>query len=56
MNINVFPLFFSFVLLQIVRKREKGYIKLGIRRNGLKVYLSLFFDGVPMENVSSFTG
>ena len=33
------------------------YIKLGIRRNGLKVYLSsFFFDGVPVENISSFTG
>ena len=41
MNINVFPLFFSFVFLQI--ERERGYIKLGIRRNGLKVYLSFFF-------------
>ena len=25
------------------RERERGYIKLGIRRNGLKVYLSFFF-------------
>ena len=41
MNINVFLLFFSFVFLQI--ERERGYIKLGIRRNGLKVYLSFFF-------------
>ena len=40
MNINVFLLFLSFVFLQIVR--ERGYIKLGIRRNGLKVYLSFF--------------
>ena len=31
-------------------------MKLGIRRNGLKVYLSFFFDGVPGENISSFTG
>ena len=43
MNINVFLLFFSFVFLQIERERERGYIKLGIRRNGLKVYLSFFF-------------
>ena len=41
MSINVFLLFFSFVILQI--ERERGYIKLGIRRNGLKVYLSFFF-------------
>ena len=40
MNINVFLLFCSFVFLQIVR--ERGYIKLGIRRNGLKVYFSFF--------------
>ena len=56
MNINVFLLFCSFVFLQIVRERERGYIKLCIRRNGLKVYLSFFFDGVPVENISSFTG
>ena len=40
-------------------ERERGgYIKLGIRRNGLKVYLSFlfFFDGVPVDNISSFTG
>ena len=29
-----------------LRERERGCIKLGIRRNGLKVYLSFFFDGV----------
>ena len=29
-----------------LRERERGYIKLVIRRNGLKVYLSFFFDGV----------
>ena len=46
MNINVFLLFCSFVFLQIEREREGGYIKLGIRRNGPKVYLSFFFDGV----------
>ena len=28
-----------------LRERERGYIKLVIRRNGLKVYLSFFFDG-----------
>ena len=57
MNINVFLLFLSFVFLQVKREREReGYIKLGIRRDGLKVYLSFFFDGVPVENFSSFTG
>ena len=44
MNINVFLLFCSFVFLQIMREREIEYIKLGTRRNGLKVYLS-FLDG-----------
>ena len=28
------------------RERERGYIKLVIMRNGLKVYVSFFFDGV----------
>ena len=51
MDINVFLLFLSFVFLQIKREREREgerereYIKLGIRRNGLKVYLSFFLDG-----------
>ena len=40
--------FFSFlsfsVFLQIERERERGYIKLGIRRNSPKVYIS-YFDG-----------
>ena len=36
---------FSFVFsLSSTREREKGYIKLGIRRNSPKVYLS-YFDG-----------
>ena len=38
MNINVFLLFLSFVFLPI--ERERGYIKLGIRRNSPKGYLS----------------
>ena len=42
MNITVFLLFCSFFFLQIVRERKRGYIKLGIRKNGLKVYLSFF--------------
>ena len=54
MNINVFLLFFSFVFLQI--ERERGYIKLGIRRNSPKGTYLIFFDGVPMENLSSFMG
>ena len=43
MNINVFLLFCSFVFLQIVRERERGYIKLGIRRNSPKV--TSYLDG-----------
>ena len=39
MNINVFLLFFFFLF----KLWEREYIKLGIRRNGLKVYLSFFF-------------
>ena len=41
---SFFLSFLSFsVFLQIEREREReGYIKLGIRRNGLKVYLSFF--------------
>ena len=37
-------LFFRFQSLNFERERERerGYIKLGIRRNGLKVYLSFF--------------
>ena len=54
MNINVFLLFLSFVFLQI--KKERGYIKLGIRRNSPKGTYLIFFDGVPVENLSSFTG
>ena len=36
--------FFSFLSFSFkLRERERGYIILGIRRNGLKVYLSFFF-------------
>ena len=36
--------FFSFLSFFFkLRERERGYIKLGIMRNGLKVYLSFFF-------------
>ena len=53
MNINVFSfLSFSFKL----RERERGYIKLGMRRNSPKGTYLIFFDGVPVENLSSFTG
>ena len=35
--------FFSFLSFSFkLRERERGYIKLGIRRDGLKVYLSFF--------------
>ena len=45
MSINVFLLFFSFVFSlssNWERERERGYVKLGIRRNSPKVYLSYF--------------
>ena len=35
--------FLSFFFKLRERERERGYIKLGIRRNGLKVYLPFFF-------------
>ena len=45
MNTNGFILFFSFVFsLSSTWERERRYIKLGIRRNSPKVYLS-YFDG-----------
>ena len=57
MNINVFLLFFSFVFLQIEREREREwYIKLDIRRNSPKGIYLIFFDGIPVENLSCFTG
>ena len=37
-------LFFSFQSFFKLREKERGYIKLGIRRNSPKVYLS-YFDG-----------
>ena len=47
---------FSFKLRERERERERGYIKLGIRRNSPKGTYLIFFDGVPVENLSSFTG
>ena len=49
MNTNVFLLFFSFVFSlsstwEKEKERERGYIKLGIRKNSPKVHLS-YFDG-----------
>ena len=37
--------FLSFFFKLCVRERERGYIKLGLRGNGLKVYLSFFSTG-----------
>ena len=57
MNINVFLLFLSFVFFKLrERERERGHIKLDIRRNSPKGTYLIFFDGVPVENLSSFTG
>ena len=37
--------FFSFLFFHFLQiERERGYIKLGIMRNGLKVYLPFFFS------------
>ena len=59
MDINVFLLFCSFVFLQIERERERErewYIKFGYKGEIAPKLLILFFDGVPLENLSSFTG
>ena len=50
MNINVFPLFCSFVFLQIERERESGIYNLGIRRNGPKVTYLIFRRGSTGES------
>ena len=44
MNITVFLLFFSFVYLQILRERERGYIKIGYKEKQSQSYLS-YLDG-----------
>ena len=44
-NINVFLPFFSFVFFQIERERERGYTKLGIRRNSPKGTYLIFLTG-----------
>ena len=59
MNINVFLLFFSFVFLQIEREREREIervYKIEYKEKQSQGYLSFFFGGVPVENLSSFTG
>ena len=43
--------------LQIESERERGwYIKFGYKGEIAPKLLILFFDGVPLENLSSFTG
>ena len=54
MDINVF-LFCFFVFLQIERERE-WYIKFGYNGEIAPKLLILFFDGVPLENLSFFHG
>ena len=51
MNINVFSWLLSFFKL-----RESGKQSLGVKGKMSQSYLSYFFDGVPLENFSSFTG
>ena len=48
-------LFLTFVFLQIERERE-WHIKFGYIGGIAPKLLILFFDGVPLENLSSFTG
>ena len=50
--------FFSVLsFLQIERERERWwYIKFGYEGEMAPKLLILFFDGVPLENLSSFTG
>ena len=50
-------LFLTFVFLQIERERERGwYVKFGYKGEMAPKLLILFFDGVPLETLSSFTG
>ena len=51
MNINVFSWLLSFFKL-----RERVVTKFGCNGKMSQSYLSYFFDGVPLENFSSFTG
>ena len=51
MNINVFSWLLSFFKL-----RESDEQNLGVKGKMSQSYLSYFFDGVPLENFSSFTG
>ena len=52
-----FVLSFSFKLRERERERERGwYIKFGYKGEMAPNLLILFFDGVPLENLSSFTG
>ena len=48
-------LFLTFIFLHIERERESGIQNLGVKENGPKVTY-LIFDGVPLENLSSFMG
>ena len=47
-------LFLAFILFQI--ERERVVTKFGCNGKMSQSYLSYFFDGVPLENFSSFTG
>ena len=47
------------IFLQIERERERErewYIKFGYKGEIVPKLLILFFNGVPLENLSSFTG
>ena len=46
-----------FLALSFFKLREReGYTKFGCEGKMFQSYLSYFFDGVPLENFSSFTG
>ena len=50
MNINVFSWLYP------SSNRERVVTKFGCNGKMSQSYLSYFFDGVPLENFSSFTG
>ena len=52
MDINVFLLFCSFVSSNWEREREGGIYKFGYKGEIAPKLLILFFDGVPLENLS----
>ena len=59
MNIDVFlffPVLSCFFKLRERERKREWYIKCGYKGELVPKLLILFFDGVPLENLSSFTG